>query len=554
MASFASEPPPGQPLATASQRSRNLVLAVLSLTGLMLVLDITITNVALPTIQRALGTTTQQLQWVVNAYALAAGGFLLLGGRLADRLGRRRVFLAGMGLFAVGSLLGGLAPSVGWLITARGLQGLGAALVGPAAFSIITTTFAEGPERNRAVGLWSATAASGGALGMLLGGLLTQYAGWRWVLFVNVPVALLVLVVTPRLVPDIAGEPESRTDVAGAVMVTGGLLALTYATSLVPAHGWTATRTLGLLLVAAVLLAGFVAVEARHRAPLVPLGIFRRRSLTGAVTVGLLVGAGLIATPIFFLTLYLQQILGFSAVQAGLASLPLALAMIAAARLATGLIGTVGARWLAAGGLTLSARRPAAARPHPPRRQLCRRRAGTAAAAGAGDGPGVHAGDGQRRRRCPTGRPGPGLGGPADHPAARRRAGHGRPHHPRHRDHPGPAWRHRRATRPGRRPGGAHRRLRRRPARGRAGGPGRGGPVRRAAAPIPAGPQPEPRHHHVALREASMSVFTQAEVAYLHDQRRLAHLATVGPDGTPHVTPVGMWSLGPEGGRRGHRP
>jgi EmrB/QacA subfamily drug resistance transporter len=355
MTSFASEPPPGQPSATASQRSRNLALAVLALTGLMLVLDITITNVALPTIQRALGTTTQDLQWVVNAYALTAGGFLLLGGRLADRLGRRRVFLAGMLLFAVGSLLGGLAPSAGWLIAARGLQGLGAALVGPAAFSIITTTFAEGPERNRAVGLWSATAASGGALGMLLGGLLTQYAGWRWVLFVNVPVALLVLVVTPRLVPDIAGEPEARTDVAGAVMVTGGLLALTYATTLVPAHGWTAAPTLGLLLVAAVLLAGFVVVEARHRVPLVPLGIFRRRSLTGAVAVGLLVGAGLIATPIFFLTLYLQQILGFSAVQAGLASLPLALAVIAAARLATGLVGSVGARWLAAGGLALSA-------------------------------------------------------------------------------------------------------------------------------------------------------------------------------------------------------
>jgi MFS family permease len=222
MASFASEPPPGRLSATASQRSRNLALAVPAVTGLMLVLDITITNVVLPTIQRALGTTTQQLQWVVNAYALAADGFLLLGGRLADRLGRRRVFLAGMLGFAVGSLLGGLAPSVGWLIAARGLQGLGAALIGPAAFSIIITTFAEGPERNRAVGLWSATAASGGALGMLVGGLLTQYAGWRWVLFVNVPIALVVLLVTPRLVPDVPGQPEAQTDIADAVTVTGG--------------------------------------------------------------------------------------------------------------------------------------------------------------------------------------------------------------------------------------------------------------------------------------------------------------------------------------------
>lgn len=355
MASFTSEPPPDQRSTTTSQRSKQLTLLVMALTGLMLVLDITITNVALPTIQRALGTTTQQLQWVVNAYALAAGGFLLLGGRLADRLGRRRVFLAGMGLFAMGSLFGGLAPSVGWLITARALQGLGAALAGPAAFSIITTTFAEGPERNRAVGVWSATAAAGGALGMLAGGLLTQYAGWRWVLFVNVPIALLVLLVTPRLVPDVPGRPETRTDVAGAVTVTGGLLALTYATTLVPAYGWTGTRTLGLLLVAAVLLAAFVAVEARHRAPLVPLGIFRRRTLSGAVTVGLLVGAGLIAAPIFFVTLYLQQILGFSAIEAGLASLPLALAVIAAARLATGLIAAVGAGRLAAGGLVLAA-------------------------------------------------------------------------------------------------------------------------------------------------------------------------------------------------------
>jgi EmrB/QacA subfamily drug resistance transporter len=351
--SSSPQPPADRPVA-AGPRSATLALAVLALTGLMLVLDITITNVALPTIQQALHTTTQQLQWVVNAYALAAGGLLLLGGRLADRLGRRRVFLAGMTLFALGSLLGGLAPSVGWLIAARGLQGLGAAVTGPAAFSIITTTFAEGPQRNRAVGVWSATAAAGGALGMLLGGLLTQYASWRWVMFVNVPVALLVLAVTPRLVPALPGEPRARTDVAGAVTVTSGLLALTLATTQIPAHGWTAARTLGSFLAAALLLAAFLMIEARHGAPLVPLGIFRRRSLTGATTVGLLVGAGLIAAPIFFLTLYLQQILGFSAIQAGLASLPLALAVIAGAQLATRLIGGVGARRLAAGGLLLS--------------------------------------------------------------------------------------------------------------------------------------------------------------------------------------------------------
>jgi MFS family permease len=257
MTSLASGPPAGQPARAVGRRSgnSNLALAVLALTGLMLILDITITNVALPTIQRALDARTQDLQWVVNAYALAGGGFLLLGGRLADRLGRRRVFLAGMTVFALGSLAGGLAPSVGWLIAARGLQGLGAAITGPAAFSIITATFAEGPERNRAVGVWSAVAAAGGALGMLAGGLLTEYASWRWVLFVNVPVAALVLAATPRLVPDLPGEPGARTDLAGAVTVTGGLLALVYGTTQVPTHGWTGAGSLGFFVLAALLLA-----------------------------------------------------------------------------------------------------------------------------------------------------------------------------------------------------------------------------------------------------------------------------------------------------------
>src|SRR6266508_428038 len=190
----------------AAQPSKQLTLLVLALTGLMLILDLTITNVALPTIQRALQMTPQGLQWVVNAYALAYGGFLLLGGRLADRLGRRRVFVAGMAIFTVASLLGGLAPTGSMLIAARGLQGLGAALAGPAGLSILTTTFAEGPERNRALGLWSAVLASGGALGMLAGGLLTQYASWRWVLFVNVPVGVLVLLATPRMVPAAPGQ------------------------------------------------------------------------------------------------------------------------------------------------------------------------------------------------------------------------------------------------------------------------------------------------------------------------------------------------------------
>ncbi len=339
----------------AAQPSKQLTLLVLALTGLMLILDLTITNVALPTIQRALQMTPQGLQWVVNAYALAYGGFLLLGGRLADRLGRRRVFLAGVAVFTVASLIGGLAPSAGVLIAARALQGLGAALAGPASLSIITTTFAEGPQRNRALGVWSAVVASGGAIGMLAGGLLTQYASWRWVLFVNVPVGALLLAATPRVVPATPGELRTRIDAAGAVTVTAGLAALVFATTQVPGHGWASPRTLGVLLAAAVLLGAFLVIESRHRAPLVPLRILGRRSLAGADTVALLGGAAVIASPIFFLTLYLQQILGLSAIAAGLATLPLGLAVIGTSQLASRIMERVGRKRLLAAGLALAA-------------------------------------------------------------------------------------------------------------------------------------------------------------------------------------------------------
>jgi EmrB/QacA subfamily drug resistance transporter len=332
-----------------------MTLLIIAGTGLMLILDLTITNVALPTIQDALHMTPKGLQWVVNAYALGYGGFLLLGGRLADRLGRRRIFMAGVAVFTVASLLGGLAANGSVLVAARGLQGLGAALAGPAALAILTTTFAEGPERNRALGVWSAVLASGGAVGMLAGGLLTQYASWRWVLFVNVPIGVLVLLATPRVVPAAPAQPRTSVDVAGAVTVTAGLIALVYAATEVPEHGWTAPGVLGVFLLAASLLGAFLMIESRHRAPLVPLAIFRHRSLAGADAVALLGGAAVIASPIFFLTLYLQQILGFSAVKAGLATLPLGLAVITASRVTPRLIGRIGARRLLAGGLVLAA-------------------------------------------------------------------------------------------------------------------------------------------------------------------------------------------------------
>src|SRR6266536_301511 len=355
----ATLPRPAPPAASAPagvhRPSTQLTLLVIAITGLMLILDLTITNVALPTIQHALRMTPQSLQWVVNAYALAYGGFLLLGGRLADRLGRRRVFVAGMAIFTVASLLGGLAPTGSMLIAARGLQGLGAALAGPAGLSILTTTFAEGPERNRALGLWSAVLASGGALGMLAGGLLTQYTSWRWVLFVNVPVGVLVLAATPRMIPAAPGQLRARLDTAGAVSATAGLAALVYATSQIPQHGWTATPTLGWFVLSVVLLGAFVVIEARRRAPLVPLGIFRHRSLAGADTVALLGGAAIIASPIFFLTLYLQQILGFSAIQAGLATLPLGLAVIVTSQLSPRIMERVGRKRLLVSGLALAA-------------------------------------------------------------------------------------------------------------------------------------------------------------------------------------------------------
>lgn len=335
--------------------TRDLALILLAISGLMLILDVTITNVALPTIKRALDMSATDLTWVVNAYSLVFGGFLLLGGRLADRLGRRRIFLIGLAVFALASLLGGLATAGWWLIAARGLQGLGGALASPSALSIVTTMFAEGPERNRALGIMSAVVASGGALGMLLGGLLTEYASWRWVMWVNVPIGLLVLLAAPRVIPPIGGNPATRTDTAGAVAVSGGILALVFAIAQVSAHGWGSATTLGSLLLAVILLVSFIAIELRHPAPLVPLSVFRRRSLAGANTVALIGAAAVMASPIFFLTLYLQQILGFSAMRSGLAVLPLALSVMAASRVASRLVDARGPRPILAAGLILAA-------------------------------------------------------------------------------------------------------------------------------------------------------------------------------------------------------
>jgi EmrB/QacA subfamily drug resistance transporter len=324
------------------QRSKWLALALLAVAQFVIVLDASIVNVALPSIGKALDFSQDDLSWVVNAYTLFFGGFLLLGGRLADLLGRRRMFIGGLVLFAVASLAGGLAQSELWLIIARAVQGLGAAIISPAALSIVTTTFREGAERNTALGVWGAVAGSGGAAGVLLGGMLTEWAGWEWVLFVNVPIGLVAAALAPRLLAESRENTDTRHfDVAGAVTVTGGLALGVY--TLVDANraGWTSTQTLVLGALSLALLAAFVVIETHSRKPLVPFSIFRLRSLRGSNIVGLLIGMSLFSM-FFFISLYLQQVLGYSALKAGLSYLPLALLIIVSAGMASQLVTRVG--------------------------------------------------------------------------------------------------------------------------------------------------------------------------------------------------------------------
>jgi EmrB/QacA subfamily drug resistance transporter len=316
----------------------SLVLALVCLAQFMVVLDATIVNVALPTLQQDLHFSPSSLQWVVNSYTLVFGGFLLLGGRASDLFGRKRLFLAGIVVFTAASVLDGLAPSSGFLIAARALQGFGAALVSPAALSIVTTTFPEGRMRTRAMGIWAAIAVGGGAVGLLLGGILTEYASWRWIFFVNIPVGLLAFIFATRFVPESRAPERRGFDLLGAFSVTGGLIVLVYAIVKVQAYGWISARTIGLLAVAVALLAAFVVTELRTRHPLVRLDIFRTRSLTAANTVMLAVGGGIFAI-FYFATLYVQEILHLSPVQAGLGFLPLTAAIIAASGVAQQIIG-----------------------------------------------------------------------------------------------------------------------------------------------------------------------------------------------------------------------
>jgi EmrB/QacA subfamily drug resistance transporter len=330
---------------------RWLALILLSAAQFVVVLDASIVNVALPTIGRALSFSKENLPWVVNAYVLTFGGFLLLGGRTADLLGRRRVFMGGLMLVAVASLAAGFASTEGQLIVARAAQGLGAAIISPAALSIVTTIFSDGAERNKALGVWGAVAGSAGAAGVLLGGILTEGLGWEWVLWVNVPVSLVAFALAPRLIAESREAGETRVfDVAGAVTVTAGLSLLVYAVVDTSSAGWGSTRTLVLLAIALGLFAAFVAIERRTAKPLVPFSIFRIRTLTGANVVGVLVGASLFSM-FFFISLYMQQVLGYSAIHAGLSYLPLALTIMATAGIGSQLVTRVGYKPVLAAGL-----------------------------------------------------------------------------------------------------------------------------------------------------------------------------------------------------------
>jgi len=331
-----------------------VALALIVVAQFMVVLDVAIVNVALPSIRTDLHFSQEGLQWVITAYSILFGGVLLLGGRLADLLGRRRLFMGGLALFTVSSLLDGLAWSEGSLIGFRALQGLGAALLSPAALSILTTTFREGRERNLALGIWGAASGSGGAAGVLLGGALTSALSWSWIFFINVPVGLLVIGLSPWLLRESRADLRHRHfDVAGAATITGGLMLLVYALTRATQHGWATAQTIGLLAASVALIGAFFVVEQRSQAPLLPLRIFRLRTLTASNVSGLLMG-GAIFAQFFLLTLYMQEVLHYSALKTGVAYIGLTLTIIAFSAVAQALVTRVGVRPVLSAGLALS--------------------------------------------------------------------------------------------------------------------------------------------------------------------------------------------------------
>ena len=332
-----------------------LVLAVVGAAFFMTILDVAIVTVAIPSIQDDLKIAESTVQWTLTAYAITFGGFLLLGGRMADLLGRRIIFVSGLTLFTLASLACGLANSAGVLIGARAVQGIGAAIISPAALSIVTTTFSEGRDRNKALGIWGALGGSGAAVGVLLGGILTKYLGWEWIFFVNIPVGATVLALTYPIVPESKADlGHRRFDAAGAVSVTAGLALFIYAISKAPDVGWATGRTIGLIGVSIAILAAFVVWESRTTAPLVPFSIFRIRTLTAANVVGFMLGAVIYAN-FFILTLYVQGILGWSALETGITFLATAGTAVIWAGVAQFLVTKVGPRPIMTLGLVILA-------------------------------------------------------------------------------------------------------------------------------------------------------------------------------------------------------
>jgi EmrB/QacA subfamily drug resistance transporter len=338
-----------------SPRAKWFALALIVAGQFMVVLDVAIVNVALPSIKTDLNFSQESLQWVITAYAIMFGGALLLGGRLADILGRRRLFMVGLAIFTISSLFDGLAWSEKSLIAFRIIQGLGAALLSPAALSILTTTFSEGRDRNVALGVWGAASGSGGAAGVLLGGALTSALSWSWIFFINVPAGIAVFALAPFILRESKADLKHRHfDALGATSITAGLMLLVYALTRATQHGWASASTIGLLGASAALIVGFVVIEARSKAPLLPLGIFRLRTLAASNVSGLLLSASLFSQ-FFLLTLYMQQVLHYSALKTGVAYIGLTVTIVAFSGVAQALATRIGVRLVLTAGMFLSA-------------------------------------------------------------------------------------------------------------------------------------------------------------------------------------------------------
>ena len=346
-------PEPGRPDAPGAGTAHPaLVLSIILATYLMIILDATIIITALPRIHRALGFSATGLSWVQSAYTLTFGGFLLLGARAGDLLGRRRTFLAGIALFTAASLFGGLAQSSGWLLVARALQGIGAAVAAPSTLALLQISFPEGPERSRAIGAYSAVAGGGGSVGLVLGGMLTSWVSWRWALFINVPIGVVLIALAPRYLP----ESERRSghfDLAGAATSTLGMTALVYGFVRAASAGWTDPGSIASFVAGAALIAAFVRTERRAEQPITPLHLFANRERAGSYVVRMLVVSGMFAM-FFFLTQYFQGVLGYSALQAGLAFLPVTAVMFVAARTAPRIGPRIGNMRLLAGGVAVA--------------------------------------------------------------------------------------------------------------------------------------------------------------------------------------------------------